>query len=170
MWSIAFAAHCERGVPPSDRVGLVGCSCAWHCRDEGAICISLGLTSQKVNSFVPSLADCLPNTEFLIRRIVKRAWASSLTPILYVECTRYETPMQVHPGGGGWWRGVRRCLGLLTRVLSAMWLGMTGVSASSSGRRRLVRCWGRLAFRTWRVFGTISEEWSQLRIFCFGID
>ena len=53
IWSIAFAAHCERDVPSSDGVTLVGCSSNWHywafvswrhgrCRDEDSICFLAG--------------------------------------------------------------------------------------------------------------------------------
>ena len=63
---------------------------------KAQVAFSLGLTSQKVDFIVPSLADCLLNMAFVIRRIVQRVWARSLTPIMYVECSRYdESPMQV---------------------------------------------------------------------------
>ena len=103
------APHLQRIVKESFRRGTVlgSSDAAVHgiaersCRGDidvvetkAQFALSLGPASQKVDSIVPSLADCLLNTEFAIRRLVERAWARSLS--MYVECSRYdEPPMQV---------------------------------------------------------------------------
>ena len=98
----AFRRATELGSSDAAVLGIVERS----CRSDIDV-----VETKKVDSTVPSFADCLLNTVFVIQRIVEDAWAGSSSPIMRVECRG------VQRGGVGWWRGIKRRLGLPTCVL-----------------------------------------------------
>ena len=74
--SEAFRRATELGSSGAAVHGTVERSCRCDTdvvETKAQLAFSLGLTSQKVDAIVPSLADCLLNTEFVIRRIAERA-------------------------------------------------------------------------------------------------
>ena len=137
--------------------GIVERSC---CSDIDVVeakaqyAFSLGLTSQKVDSVVPSFADFLHRMEFEIRRIVERAW----------ECGKYdEAPMLVTVPDVC--NGVAVVGGGVSGAASDSQHAFCP-SASSSRRRRLKRCLGKMALPTpagVRYLGIISNPlaWVQ---------
>ena len=163
----ASAARFERCGPAGDGVGLVGCGCGRGSIDvvetKAQFAFSLGIPSQKVDSIVPTSVGCLINTEFANRRIVERARAGSLTPIMWSAAgtTRHRCRSLCQMCASGWRCLAAGCQPLFrspnARALSAKWWRKTRVSASSSRRRRLMRCWGRFPLPTQRVFVSASS-------------
>ena len=119
----AFRRATELGSSHAAVHGVVDRSCRSDVdfvETKAQFDFSLGLTAQKVESIVPSLADCLLNTEFMIRRIAARAWARSLTPnhAFGLQQVRRDTTAghcaQMCASG---WRCDTRCLGLPSCVV-----------------------------------------------------
>ena len=169
IWGTVFGAHCERGVPSDDAAvhGIVERprrsdidvveTKARFALIAGPRIAESGLRRAKPRRLLaPYRVRDLTHSRMCVGSELDANHVCGMQQARHTHaghCARC-----VHRGGGGWWRSDRRCLGLTTLVLmSARWWGKDGgcLQARPDGDD-FMRCLGRLALLSQRVFGILA--------------